>query len=176
MRIGCDVDGVLADFNTGFAALLHYLTGRSTINTFSTWTWPEDAGFTAEEISKAWDEVNRSSQWWLSRYPLPGTEEFLRRLAEHDAYFITDRTGSTAKQQTEKWLIRLGVSCPTVLISGAKAILTIGLRLDLFVEDKFQNAEEIGLVARSYLLDRPYNRARPVPHVHRIGSLAEVPV
>lgn len=188
MRIGVDVDGVLARFNESFAQRLVDVTGRSLIPTgadFPCWGWPSHYGYTAAEESATWENVRQDKTFWFRLGAYDDTHtvllELLRlQLIGHDIYFITSRPGVRAKQQTEDWLRVQGfASTPTVLISSAKGMCAQALCLDSYVDDRWENVVDVAestLTCHTCLLDRPWNQGRPHDAfgVVRVNSVLDV--
>lgn len=168
VRIGVDCDGVLADFNRAYMDLCVTTTGR---NLFPpnyaphTWSYPEAAGYTADEISRVWAGIKLDPEFWLSLYPMAGAhaamdELVMRSRWGNDVYFVTARPGISAKDQTERWLRSAcgGAMTPTVLISSDKAMCAIALNLDHYIDDRWENALDVAQThTRSYLLTQPWN-------------------
>lgn len=180
MRIGFDVDGVLADFNRGFATLLSRTSGRRLATADfvpSVWDWPEHLGYTKDEVDWAWREVERGG-FWLKLEPTRHLDA-VQMLWDHgdDVYFITDRRGVGAKRETEQWLVRhLALAYPTVLISSMKGALCSALNLDVYVDDRLGNVADVrqrAPLTRVYLLDAPYNQSQ-VYDQYRVKGLREV--
>lgn len=172
MRIGVDVDGVLASFNDGFARRLIATSGRNLMPPepyeITVWSWPQYYGYTSAEESAAWEAVKAQDDFWLSLTPYPQTADTLATLAWasatgiHDIYFITSRPGYKAKQQTERWLRHCGFGAhPTVLISSMKGLCARALMLDTYIDDNIANVEDVCLTARGcrvFLQTQPWNR------------------
>lgn len=168
MKIGIDVDGCLADFNTDYIAHIVKTTGVDLFPPrpfdIPTWDYPAYYGYTKEQTAKAWGLVLEHELFWYSLVPYPGVIETLERLSRlrhqgHDIYFITNRPGNRSKRQTESWLQSFGYLGPTVLISADKAGCAHVLSLDAYVDDKWENAvgvERLGYV-NTFLVDRPWN-------------------
>ena len=189
MKIGFDVDGVLADYNSAFIPLLirtsyHDLFPPRPFD-IPTWDYPEYYGYTRKEIDAAWGIILYSSSFWLTLPAYHDTPNVLARLNgwrhTHAIYFITNRPGLSAKIQTECWLCDHGVDAPTVLISPRKDLCAVALQLDYYLDDKLDNAVGVGAVGgcRSFLLDRPWNRVTdpfdPTPCSYtRIDSIEEM--
>ena len=175
MRIGFDVDGVLADFSKGYMALIIKLSGRDLFapgdwDNPPCWDWDKFRGYTAEERAMAWKHIVASATFWEELTPLPGNYETLRDVfytlnGQHELYFITNRTGVMVKRQTENWLryyLNL-IHVPTVLITGhgVKGLVAKALNLDAYLDDNFDNCLhclEQAPTTHTYLLDRSYNR------------------
>lgn len=165
-----DVDGVLADFSYGFRAYAKILGHAPEIKPYShsdprhtQWDWPD---LTGEALSKTWDAVKRSGNFWYTLPPLVGLAEAKRiqRFAlDHPVYFVTARVGASARFQTVLWLRDyLGLLDPNVIVSSDKGDTACDLGATHSIEDKAGNAVYIAYVTRgstrSYLIDRPYNR------------------
>jgi hypothetical protein len=159
--IGLDIDGVLANFNEAFKAVLADTSGRDLptpgIDSPPVWNWPTHFGYNEAEERTAWAHVDQSLGFWANLRPLFSAEETEALLAAvqtplDDLYFLTARPGQTAKRQTEDWLLFAGVEMPTVLLALPNKIQesangvgfskgTIGeaLRLTHFVDDRAEN-------------------------------------
>lgn len=179
MRIGCDVDGVLARFDEAYAELITAETGiqfptDDIENWPATWYWERDAlkqhGYSKNDAhnveNKVWTYI-KSSGFWGGLHAYKGVPEAIDRLNTmsvdgHDIYFITSRPGHLAKFWTELWLDRLGMSRPTVLIASDKGSVAKGLELDAFIDDKPENIADVHLASPNtmvILINRPYNRS-----------------
>lgn len=189
IRLGCDVDGVLVDFNTAYVKLFQTLTGRDLFpsdwteqldKTFPTcWNYEKLAGYTSEEVKLVWDHIKADPDFWLHLDPYKETHAAICCLDPHaasdcDIYFITHRTGTRVKSQTEGWLLDIGFYNPTVLIAGDKIPIINSLELDAYIDDKPETVEQAcaDTKARIYLMDRPYNREVKVGE--RVGSVREM--
>lgn len=167
MKLGFDVDGVLADFNTAYIAQIKAVTGRDLFPDEyipDTWYFPEKLKYTDEEINAVWEWINSSSTFWLALQPYPDTLQVLDDLAGRvsrgdDVYFVTARPSPTAKRDTEFWLSSYGMPAPTVLMASEKALICHALELDAYIDDNHKNALAVAQShTRSFLLDRPWNR------------------
>lgn len=151
MRIGIDVDGVLADFNSAYIARCIEVTGVDLFppRPFDIWTWnyPESYGYTKAQVSAVWESIKQDELFWVSLEPYPGAVEFgwtLQAMSEEDLYFITSRPGVNAKVQTEAWLMAvLDIEHPTVLISSEKGLCAKALNLTHYVDDRTENLQSV---------------------------------
>ncbi len=169
MRIGIDVDGVLADFNRSFIERVITVSGKDLFPPrpfdIPTWDYPEHYGYTPEETKIVWESIVADPTFWASLSPYPDTADFLSPLANRadDVYFITSRPGTRSKAQTERWLRMHGYhSRPTVMISSKKGLCAEALDLDFYLDDRDHNCYDVWdrrspktLVA---LMDRPWNK------------------
>lgn len=170
MRIGVDVDGVLADFNTPF---IEYVVAVIGVDRFparpfepTTWDYPEQYGYSSDDVSRVWETIKGDTKFWrtLPKYETTLRDiealRFQRDVCDDDVYFITARPGRLAKWQTERWLACHGFDSPTVLISGDKALCASALALDVYIDDKPENVVSVltdCLRTSVYLMDRPWN-------------------
>lgn len=203
MRIGIDVDGVLADFNSAYIKLLKALPGQNLFPepyTPDTWYYPEKLGYSKAQIDSVWADIKVNPYFWRDLEPYNdddgSTADTIREwMSKHDVYFITARPGVSAKRQTEHWLQAylepLSYPTPTVLVTSDKAGACEILSLDHYIDDRRSNIvdcatfcvhEATGVPTVSlYLLDRQWNQdARhhhPIedyPNVVRVASIAEM--
>ncbi len=176
MRIGFDIDGVLANFITAYQKLT--IAKANGLNLFEPgddidppcWNWPELRGYSTSTMKLVWEEIASSRSFW---YGLKATADCstldlcIQSLEhEHDVYFVTSRPGQYAKRQTEAWLKRelYYPSCeitPTVLISVDKGAACKTLKLNAYIDDNLDNARSVldqSPSTRVYLLNRRYNQ------------------
>ena len=164
--IAVDLDGVLIDFNSGFAKVLKQVAPTVKLDVFdprfpAVWGWPAHYGYTGDDEEKAWREVIHSSLFWKALFPYAtaiADLEYLNQLqSKHDIYFVTTRPGDTAKQQSEAWLRGNGVDNPTVVICGAKAAFCTAVHADIIIDDKPENLLNQSYKVQTALFKRPYN-------------------
>lgn len=168
MNIGIDCDGVLSSFEHGYVPILSKLTGLEFPDlgkeTFpATWDYDLDAGATPAQVSEAWLHIKANPSFWLDLPPHPDAEAFLAWLSHeyHHVYFITNRTGINPKWQTEEWLARHGFPYAAVFVTAKKGDACRALHIDLYIDDKFENCQDVVLHAPStscFMRARPYNR------------------
>lgn len=177
MRIGFDIDGVLADFNTSFIELVKDVTGRDLFGPGfwpATWNYPEAVGYTADECSASWQAIKDGGNFWRNLNPLADMKTLRQWLwtAEpstgsfHEFYFITSRMGKNVKLQTEEWLDEHSeMPGLTVLISSEKGALCKALKLDYYVDDRAENIIDVQQTSpntRAFLIQQPWNQHLPV--------------
>lgn len=158
-RIGLDIDGVLADFTRHIQEYL----GRDTVNKATHWNDP----FIRDNFGK----IAKDEQFWATIPPLisPTDVQF------EPAAYITAR--SISKEVTQKWLDENGFpKAPLICVGHDESKIKVArdLKLDAFVDDKFENFVELtkdGLF--TYLMDAPYNRHYNVGF-RRIYSLKDI--
>jgi 5'(3')-deoxyribonucleotidase len=185
MIYGIDMDGVVADYQTGFNRVLYKVTGRTVPMEHKSWDWPLDYGYTKEEIKATEQAIHESSTFWreLPSYPETDTVMFWLRkrwVEGDDIYFLTSRKGVAAKDQSVEWLDQFnayvggGVPNPTVIVSKKKGLICKALDVDYFLDDKPSFCIDVALESprtACYLLDRPWNQGFEDQHVTRVKSV-----
>ena len=177
MKLGIDIDGVLAEFNTAFKKFFPKISDDFVPDV---WDWPRKYGATDDELEEAWDILRDSSDFWRRLSPYPEMAEQSKVINDlsadgHEIYFITAREGWCAKFETETWLRQHGVAYPTVIISpgSRKWKVCSALELDAMLDDSLDNVRVISNVCRTYLLDRPWNQQDYIPNVTRVQSISQ---
>lgn len=137
--IGCDIDGVLADFGRGYLDLLSSITGREADPAFVPSCY-DDFEVPPEAEMVAWAWITAHPEFWLTLPAYPSTGGLLSALddarSDHEVYFVTGRPKSAAtKRFTEEWLRQQGATDPTVLLAVEKGSVAAGLQLGLMIED-----------------------------------------
>ncbi len=179
MKVGVDVDGVLADFNSGYIERTVQVTGVDLFPprpfAIPCWKFPEHYGYTGRQMRAVWKSIKEDATFWLRLGDYPETQgdiDYLQRLVNQgaDLYFITARPGVNAKVQTETWLWDRGLISPTVLMSKHKGLCALALGLDVYMDDKWENVYDVlseGTECAIALRDRPWNQPnldRPTLH------------
>ncbi len=180
MKIGVDVDGVIADYITAYRQLVIETSGRDVFKgEWASWDYELDCGYTRDERKVALAARNSDASFWNNLPNYAWTDAAMKSLGElwqddHDIYFITDRKGVNPKNQTEMWLDAFNTVPPTVLISAEKGLCCKALDLDLYIDDKNENCLDVK--ARSpktlcVMLTQPWNQNQD--GIPRIGHINE---
>ncbi|HEY2433857.1 MAG TPA: hypothetical protein VGI12_14375 [Vicinamibacterales bacterium] len=148
LRIGIDVDGVLADFRTAFheAAvrwLRHDIDDTQDLEIVS----PLSAG----DVRRVWDRIATAPNWWMEVLAYEPDQiarlYSLTRAAGWEVFFLTKRppsAGDSVQFQTQWWIERFGFYLPAVLtVPGSRGDIANGLRLDLVLDDQLLNCVEV---------------------------------
>ena len=189
MRLGCDVDGVLANFNHVFVELTVRVLGKDlypgpagTFDIF-TWNYPEFFGYTSSDVTKVWDHIKSDPDFWLNIPAYKNTKQAMKVLANlqqsnNDIYFITNRMGVNAKRQTEKWLDRFDMMPTTVLLSKEKGFCATALALDAYIDDKWENCVDVAMqndTIKVFCMDQPWNHTKVSDlKIIRVSSILEM--
>ena len=146
MRIGCDIDGVLADFRTEFFKMAAQVLGRTRSDSL------DDLDAVSEADSRRiWRAITQTPNWWLGLAPYEPVEiaRLYRLSREHkwEIFFMTTRVptaGESVQFQTQWWLEQQGFYLPSVFtVLGSRGELANSLRLDLLVDDQILNCAEV---------------------------------
>lgn len=165
-RLMCDVDGVLADFNSHYVAVLNLVSGKDIDlpeGEPSRWDYAQPLGFTHEEETLAWEWIKRAgNQFWQNLPALPHAGDALYDLDRAaglglvEVYFITTRPGERVKRQTEEWLADHGFDCPTVIpVAGHKGALCRALGVTDVLDDKPENVLDIRVACPEAMIAMP---------------------
>ncbi len=146
LRLGFDMDGVLADFRSAFREL-----ARDVLHVDADGSDAESTTLSADEQDRVWKVIERSHNWWVTlRAYEPQQIGRLYSLARRDGWevaFLTKRPpsgGDSVQFQTQWWLEKHGYPMPAVVtVPGSRGDLANALRLDLVVDDQFVNCAEI---------------------------------
>ncbi len=172
LKVGLDLDGVFADFCTGFAKLLVETSGRDLFpkpwDGPSLWNWWAPLGYRRSESDAAWKAVQDRPDFWASLSPLAHAHvaltavRQLQKASLLDPYFLTTRPGPTAHAQSVDWLVQHGVPNPNVTLCAspdAKGLMARNLQLALVVDDHCENliAVKMHSTARLVLYDQPWS-------------------
>lgn len=185
LKIGIDIDGVLANFWKGYEELHIEIAGADLFGDHKwphmepqCWDWPETFGYTKDHTKEVWRRISKSPLFWTALDPLPEFYPFRDWITDNDKdeiYFITNRLGTYPKLQTEVWFGKHQIPYATVLISEEKGLCCAALDLELYIDDKQENIDDVerdSPETNAFLLTRPYNRlATPIK---RTTTLMEV--
>jgi hypothetical protein len=148
LRIGIDVDGVIADFRTAFHAAAVRCLRRDVADSEDI----ESVGpLSPDDIRKVWDHIARTQNWWMdvAAYEPDQIARLysLTRAVGWEVFFLTKRppsAGDSVQFQTQWWIERFGFYLPAVLtVPGSRGDIANGLRLDMIIDDQILNCIEV---------------------------------
>jgi hypothetical protein len=165
LRVGFDMDGVLADFASAYRDVERDLFG--TVDGETPPNAPEEEGESPDERQPPqaavsakerdrrrraiWERIRATPDFWTTLKPTD--PDAVRRLYAHmlqhrwEVVFITQRpatAGDTVQRQTQRWLAHQGFDMPSVLvIAGSRGSAIHSLRLTHHVDDSPQNCVDV---------------------------------
>ncbi|MFA5724409.1 MAG: hypothetical protein WC979_09205 [Candidatus Pacearchaeota archaeon] len=186
MRIGFDVDGVIANFTKVFTGILNGINPKCPIlNDYSEvlhWYYDKFLPVTKLEIKRAWEIVDKNPNFWRSIPPIKNIKvvvDFVNHNRhQHDFYFITSRLatgGISATYQTINWLRAMGFRDPQVIETSTKGNIIEFLGIRYYIDDRTKNCLDVAEKSpgcKIYCPNYPYN-ADVVNSVIKVPSVIE---
>jgi hypothetical protein len=147
LRLGIDLDGVLADFRTAFRAAAKLCLARDTLEQDDV---KSAQALEQKDVKRVWQYIARTPNWWmdLQAYEPEQLAKLygLSRTRGWEVFFLTNRppsAGDTVQFQSQWWLEQQGFYLPAVLtVPGSRGEVANGLRLDLIIDDLVINCVE----------------------------------
>ena len=181
LRIGLDVDGVLADFRTAFRQTAEKCLRKKVAD--EAVEEPSRGALSPDDVRRVWDYIAKAQNWWME---VPAYEPAqiarlygLTRAAGWEVFFMTKRppsAGDSVQFQTQWWIERFGFYLPSVMtVPGSRGEVASGLRLDLIVDDQVINCAEVisaGATKALLMLREPDGPARSHALGRGIGVVA----
>jgi 5'(3')-deoxyribonucleotidase len=186
MKIGIDMDDVLANFQKRFVKLLNELYGKTPLDAEPIdWDWT-NCNVTPEEMKNGWIEASKTTNLWLELEPLPALDmeaKFLLSKLDlvHDLFFVTNRfitPGLSPTKQTQLWVREnTYLPMPNVMLAKDKGPMASVLELEAFIDDRPKNCLDV-LAARPqcrvFLCDSSHNQTfNGGERIPRVASLKE---
>jgi hypothetical protein len=146
LRLGIDIDGVLADFRNAFRETARECLRREVVSDADT-----DNSLSHLDIDRVWNHIARRPNWWMTLRAYEPAEianlYAVARAHKWEVCFLTKRpasAGDSVQFQTQWWLEQQGFYLPAVItVPGSRGDLANALRLDLAIDDQFVNCAEI---------------------------------
>jgi len=182
MRIGIDIDGVLADF---FPTLLNYYNSKynrnDKIEDFKDYKWWPIWEISKEEAIRRVDEFHKIHKL-KDISPIKGSIEAINELANYNELFIITARPKEHQNKAESWIRHHFKKEIKIIHSGdfheeqakSKAEICEELNIDLMIEDGANSAKkcaEKGI--KVILFDSHQNQSISSPLVTRVKSWKE---
>lgn len=176
MRIGVDIDGVLADSLSLWVKELNiYFDKNVRVEDFHLYDIRKTYDLAVHEIERFIELKGRDLM--VKSPPLPGAPYYLSRIKKHhDVYIITARDGRY-RNDTEQWLEKHGLPYDGLFLLGSheKKEICLERKLHVMVEDTLEIGKKISSAGIPVLLmDAPYNRGSLPGLVYRKRSWEEI--
>ena len=192
LRIGFDLDGVLADMDGALLEHARTLFGEGVAEKVSPeGTRPDDVdepatdapsvaalNISARQESKLWRHVKSIENFWETLVEIePGAIARLAVIADERRWqvmFLTKRpesAGYTAQRQSQRWLESKGFRLPSVyVVQGSRGRIAAALDLDIVVDDRAENCLDVVVdsTARAILVWRDEEKNLPTA-ARRLG-------
>ena len=174
LRIGFDIDGVLADMERALLYEAEKLFGPSVTTQkpsaehasmgdivpaeiVDNAPLRQELQLTARQRRQLWRHVQAIDNFWESLAETePGIVAQLASLVQErrwEVIFLTRRpetAGSRAQIQTQRWLVAQGYTMPSVyVVTGSRGRIAAALALDLMVDDTPENCVDIATDSRA---------------------------
>jgi hypothetical protein len=172
LRIGCDLDGVLADMDAGLLREAETLFGKSVARRLEDSAEapppdvePDDAvasrpesipppvrlQISSRQERRLWRHIETVENFWEGLAEIePGVVKKLASLAAErrwEIIFLTKRpesAGATAQVQTQRWLQSKGFTLPSVfVVQGSRGRIASALHLDVVIDDRPENCLDV---------------------------------
>jgi hypothetical protein len=185
LRIGVDVDGVLADFRSSFRMAAVRVLRREVASTNDS---PHSVGpLEPQDVRRVWQYIGKTQNWWMEVEAYEPEQiarlYSLTRAAGWEVFFLTKRppsAGDSVQFQTQWWIERFGFYLPAVLtVPGSRGDIANGLRLDLVLDDQLINCVEVvsATPTKALLMQRTPDSAAREHAINRgigvVSTLAE---
>lgn len=165
IRVGFDVDGVVADFAHTYRQIEQRLfndpPGRpdepereereQEQRASATAGGPREEGEHRRRRDAIWKEIQATPDFWTTLRPIE--ENGVRRIHDltirhrWEVFFITQRpvtAGAPVQRQTQQWLVQHGFDLPSVLVvSGSRGRAAAAVGLTYLVDDNPQNCLDV---------------------------------
>ena len=179
LRIGCDLDGVLADMDAGLLREAEALFGEAmaqqlqdSLESASPDAEPGDAAaaspqenlpppvrleMASRQQRRLWRHVETVKNFWEGLTEIePGVIKRLASIAAErrwEIIFLTKRpesAGATSQVQTQRWLESKGFTLPSVfVVQGSRGRIAAALHLDVVIDDRPENCLDVVMDSKS---------------------------
>lgn len=176
MRVGVDIDGVLADsLSLWVKELNHYFKQDKSLQQIQLQDVLQIYGITGEEMREFL--YKRGRYLMTSPEPIPGASYYLNQLKKSHEIFIVSARDKKFGSETREWLYKNNLPYNEILLLGShdkkEACLTNDL--NVLIEDTLRICIEVSAAGVPVLLmDAPYNQGSLPRLVYRTHSWQEI--
>lgn len=160
MRVGVDIDGVLADsLSLWVKELNQYFKQDRSLQQIQLHDVGRIYGITGEEMRRFLYERGRFLM--TSPEPIAGASYYLNLLKNSHDIFIVSARDERYGRETREWLYKNGLPYDEILLLGShdKREACLSNELNVLIEDTLRISEEVSAVGVPVLLmDAPYNQ------------------
>ncbi len=179
MKIGLDIDGVLADSDPAFRAHLKKLFQRPfPKKDVVCFDYQQCFNLSPAQLDLFWGTFTKQGKWEKIKI-MPGVRQFLKQVKGKDVTVITARPVELQKQ-TIRWLINNQIPYHQLIFMSGKSkhqdVLLHNLNFDYFVEDRFEFSKDLAdLGIKVLLLNYPWNlKFGEYKNIIRVNNWADI--
>jgi hypothetical protein len=179
MKIGLDIDGVLADSDPAFRAHMQKLFQRPfPKKDVVCFDYQQCFSFSEAQFELFWETFTRQGKWEKIKI-MPGVKQFLKQVKGKDITVITARP-LELKQQTIRWLKINRIPYHKLIFMSRESkhhdVLLHNLKLDYFIEDRFEFSKDLAdLGIKVLLLNYPWNlEFGEYPGITRVNNWGKI--
>lgn len=185
MRIGIDIDGVIADlarFMMDYAAKFYYDNHIHATMNKNEYDDCKALGLTMEETEKFW---NTYLEFYATKYPARDfVSDVINKLKEnHEIYIITARNEyglppekyGQMQSMVKQWLIDNKIEYDRIIFTeGSKLPYCVENKIDVMIEDSPYNIPDIASRVPVLCFDNPYNQNIEGKNITRVYSWYDI--
>lgn len=176
MRIGVDIDGVLADSLPLWVKELNNFFNKSVpVEEFHLYDIRKTYDIKPGEIERF---IELKGKYLMSEPPpVPGAPRYLRKIKQHHEVYIITARDERYRRETSRWLKKHGLPYDELLLLGSheKKEICLEKNLHVMVEDTLEIGKKISSAGVPVLLmDAPYNQGALPVLVYRKRSWEEI--
>lgn len=193
LRIGVDMDGVLADMDSAIAREAAALFGPtltespppapsaptpdSALQEAEDTPLRRELQLTGRQRRQLWRHIRSIDGFWESLDEIePGSVARLSRMAGNrrwEVIFLTRRpatAGLTAQLQSQNWLEKKGFRLPSVyVVTASRGLIATALTLDIVVDDTPENCVDVASDSKARTIAIFRNQQKLPPALERMG-------
>ncbi|MHB1043252.1 MAG: 5' nucleotidase, NT5C type [Eubacteriales bacterium] len=176
MRLGVDIDGVLADSLALWVRELNrFFRKEKKVEEIHLYDISQTYGITSKQLEEF---MSARGSFIMSQVPLMrDAGYYLRRIRHYHEIFIVTAREDKYERETREWLLRHGLPHDELVLLGShqKQSACKGMSLGALVEDTLEIGLNVSAAGVPVLLfDAPYNQGSLPPLVFRQRSWEEV--
>jgi hypothetical protein len=179
MKIGLDIDGVLADSDPAFRTHMQKLFQRPfPKKDVVCFDYQQCFNFSEVQFKLFWETFTRQGKWEKIKL-MPGVKQFLKQVKAEDVTVITARP-KELQRQTANWLKINNIPHNKLIFMSRESkhhdVLLHNLKFDYFVEDRFEFSKDLAdLGIKVLLLNYPWNLGfGEYPGITRVQNWAKI--
>lgn len=176
MRVGVDIDGVLADsLPLWVQELNRFFNKNKLVEEVHLYDLTRTFNVSPAEINEF---IKLKGRFMMSApCPMPGAAQYLNLIKRHHLIYIITARKEKYRQETESWLRRHDMVYDELFLTGSynKAEICLKNKLDVMIEDTLEVGLELNTAGIPViLLDAPYNRRELPESICRSYSWDEI--